>query len=243
MIFISYSQKDQAQYSSLCVALEHERLPYWKTETMQTGDSLKRQLVEAIRRCDVCIFIATRTSVESKWCLAETGAFWGAGKRIVLFKADSAIDARKMPPLFEGDLWTNDVRTVINQARDGLRDVKKRVETATDSDSDILLNEASSPVETKQTQQSGEQQPELTNHFDLDETERNILKVLARYGKPLSAQKLGTQLQIQITHLQLHLDALEERKYVQTISTQFLRRPAYCLSKKGREYVVTKKLV
>jgi len=244
MIFISYSQKDQAQYSSLCVALENASLPYWNSETMKAGHSLKDQLVQAIRQCDVCIFIATRSSVESKWCLAETGAFWGARKRIVLFKADSDIDARKMPPLFEGDLWINDVRIVISQAKEGLADVNKRAQPADDSEPAIQLYKASSLVETElNAQESEEQLATLANNFDLNETEINILRVLAQFGKPFGVQKLASVLQIQITHLQLQLDALEERKYVQVALTRILRNPAYCLSKKGREYVVANKLI
>jgi DNA-binding MarR family transcriptional regulator len=243
MIFISYSQKDQAQYSSLCVALENASLPYWDSKTMKAG-SLKDQLVQAIRQCDVCIFIATRSSVESKWCLAETGAFWGAGKCIVLFKADSAIDDRKMPPLFEGDLWIDDVRVVISQAREGLADVNKRAQPADDSEPAIQSTKPSSQVETRlNTQQSDEQLPALTNNSDFDETEINILRILAKYGKALTVQKLESALQLQITRVQRHLDALEERQYVQVVSTRVLRIPAYCLSKKGREYVVANKLI
>jgi TIR domain/Super-infection exclusion protein B len=124
-IFISYSEKDVAAYSSLCFALESERLEYWNTRTMKAGVSLKDQLREAINKCDVCIFIATRSSVNSKWCLAETGAFWGAGKRIILYVADPDIDKDEMPPLFEGDLWICNVRDVINQTKGAIAEVAR----------------------------------------------------------------------------------------------------------------------
>ena len=115
MIFISYSQRDQAPYSSLCLALENEKLAYWSSSSMKAGASLKDQLREAIAKCDACIFIATQRSIESKWCLAETGAFWGAGKQIILYKANPDID---LPPLFYGDLWTCDVREILQQVKE-----------------------------------------------------------------------------------------------------------------------------
>lgn len=128
-IFISYSDKDTAAYSSLCFVLESEKLEYWNTKTMKAGVSLKDQLRMAINKCDVCIFIATRSSVNSKWCLAETGAFWGAGKRIILYVANPDIDKKEMPPLFEGDLWICDVREVIRQAREAIEEVDKAKES------------------------------------------------------------------------------------------------------------------
>jgi hypothetical protein len=97
------------------MALDNEHLPYWATRSMKAGTSLSDQLREAITKCGICVFIATQSSIESKWCLAETGAFWGAGKRIVLYKATPDIN---LPPLFQGDLWTCDIREVIQQVRE-----------------------------------------------------------------------------------------------------------------------------
>jgi hypothetical protein len=123
MIFISYSLKDEAPFSSLCIALESANLPYWK-QKLKAGTSLKDQLRDAISKCDVCIFIATRSSVTSQWCLNEIGAFWGAGKRIILFSANPDIE-NKLPPLFKGDYWTCDAREVINQVREELEEIAK----------------------------------------------------------------------------------------------------------------------
>jgi hypothetical protein len=124
MIFISYSLKDEASYTSLCLALESANLPYWK-QNLKAGAPLKDQLRDAISKCDVCIFVATRGSVTSQWCLNEIGAFWGAGKRIILYAANADIE-NKLPPLFKGDYWTSDAREVINQVREELEKSKKR---------------------------------------------------------------------------------------------------------------------
>jgi hypothetical protein len=119
-VFISYSEKDQGPYSSLCMVLESEGIEYWDPKKMKLGSSLKEQLREAIAQCDLCIFLATRSSVESQWCLAEIGAFWGAGKRIILYKANPDIDEARLPPIFQGDLWTCNVRDLLHQTKDAL---------------------------------------------------------------------------------------------------------------------------
>ena len=121
MIFISYSQKDEAAFTSLCLALEAARLPYWPGR-LKAGQSLKEQLRDAITKCDVCIFVATKNSVNSQWCLNEIGAFWGAGKRIVLYAANNDIE-NDLPPLFKGDFWTSNAREVIEQVREELEEI------------------------------------------------------------------------------------------------------------------------
>jgi hypothetical protein len=124
--FISYSQKDGASFGALCYALKGEGVPYWDPKTMEAGGSLRDQLRNAISRCDVCIFLATHNSIESKWCLAEIGAFWGAGKRVVVFMVDSEIGGEKIPPQFQGDLWTPDVGEVIRAAKATINEADKR---------------------------------------------------------------------------------------------------------------------
>lgn len=122
MIFISYSLKDEAPFTSLCLALEAANVPYWKGQ-LRAGASLKDQLRDAISKCDICIFIATRSSVTSQWCLNEIGAFWGAGKRIIIFSANPDIE-NKLPPLFKGDYWTCDARAVISQVKEELEEIE-----------------------------------------------------------------------------------------------------------------------
>jgi hypothetical protein len=75
LAFISHSQEDGGIYSALCLALDAERLGRWDPSTMSPGKSLAEQLRDAIRECYACVFVATRQSVASRWCLAEAGAF------------------------------------------------------------------------------------------------------------------------------------------------------------------------
>ena len=112
-IFVSHSQQDEAVYSNFCLALDGSGVKRWDQETMAVGQSLADQLREAIRICDACVFLATKRSVESKWCMAELGAFWGAGKHVIVFLADPDISEAKLPTQFQGNLWTQDARRVL----------------------------------------------------------------------------------------------------------------------------------
>ena len=112
-IFVSHSQQDEAVYSGFCLALDGAGVERWDQRTMAVGQSLADQLREAIRACEACVFVATRRSVESKWCMAELGAFWGAGKHVMIFLADPEVSEEQLPSQFQGNLWTRDARRIL----------------------------------------------------------------------------------------------------------------------------------
>ena len=116
-IFVSHSQQDEAVYSNFCLALDGAGVERWDPKTMAVGQSLADQLREAIRICDGCVFLATKRSVESKWCMAELGAFWGAGRHVMIFLADPDISEAQLPTQFQGNLWTRDARRVLESIR------------------------------------------------------------------------------------------------------------------------------
>jgi hypothetical protein len=96
---------------------------------LKAGKSLKEQLRDAISKCEVCIFIATKNSVTSQWCLNEIGAFWGAGKMIILYAAHHDIE-KDLPPLFTGDYWTSNAREVIRQVKEELEELAEKASSA-----------------------------------------------------------------------------------------------------------------
>ncbi|HSM05398.1 MAG TPA: toll/interleukin-1 receptor domain-containing protein [Longimicrobiales bacterium] len=112
-VFVSHSQQDEAAYSTLCLTLDGAQVDRWDPEEMAIGWSLADQLREAIRSCDACVFLATKRSVGSSWCMAELGAFWGAGKQVIVFLADAEVDEADLPVQFSGTLWTRDARRVL----------------------------------------------------------------------------------------------------------------------------------
>jgi hypothetical protein len=82
---------------------------------MRGTQRLADQLRQAINSCAACAFIATHNSVNSAWCAAELGAFWGAGKDVVLYVADSSLKDEELPKQFIGWLL---VRSIFKVAKD-----------------------------------------------------------------------------------------------------------------------------
>jgi hypothetical protein len=119
-VFISHSFKDEAIYTTLCMALDAAGIVRWNPESMSAGDSLSEQLRDAINACEVCVSIATRRSIESPWCLAELGAFWGSGKRVILFLVDPDLTETMLPPQFKGNLRAHTAQDLIGSVLDAL---------------------------------------------------------------------------------------------------------------------------
>lgn len=112
-VFLSHSFQDEAVYSTLRLALNAEGIKLWDRESISVGESLSDQLQEAIRSCNTCVLIATRRSVESAWCNAELGAFWGSGKKVILFMVDPDLAESVLPPQFKGMVRANSVHELI----------------------------------------------------------------------------------------------------------------------------------
>jgi hypothetical protein len=117
IIFVSHSHKDEAAYTNICLALDGVPVKCWDPESMAVGRSIADQLCAAIRVCEACVFVATKRSVSSQWCMAEIGAFWGAGKQVIIFLADPELTEAQLPVQFQGNLWTRDARKVVESVR------------------------------------------------------------------------------------------------------------------------------
>jgi hypothetical protein len=68
------------------------------------GEVISNQLRDAFVDSDCCIFLLTKYSQQSAWCMQEIGAFWGAGKPIIVYRTDRSL---KVPPLFSSDRLAN----------------------------------------------------------------------------------------------------------------------------------------
>jgi len=84
----------------------------------QSRKPLAEGLRVAIEECHVCIFLATARSLESRWCLAELGAFWGAGKKVIIYLADPEVDESELPPQFRGNLWTANAMQLVEAVKE-----------------------------------------------------------------------------------------------------------------------------
>jgi Domain of unknown function (DUF6430) len=85
---------------------------------LSLGKPLAEGLRVAIEECDICIFLATARSLESRWCLAELGAFWGAGKKVFIYLADPKVNESDLPPQFRGNLWTANAMQLVEAVKE-----------------------------------------------------------------------------------------------------------------------------
>lgn len=118
--FVSHSFEDKRQFDDLCHAMDQAGLQYWHPSSMTGGLPLRDQLRQAIAECDACLFLATRRSISSSWCQAEIGAFWGSGKRVIIYVADDQLDQASIPVQFQADLRHNTLREVVRDVQDAL---------------------------------------------------------------------------------------------------------------------------
>lgn len=116
-VFVSHSHKDAGTYSALCLALDQSSISRWDVNKLSVGLSLADGLRAAIDACDVCVFLATTNSVNSQWCHAELGAFWGGAKRVIVFLAEPSLTEAQLPPQLRGDLVTDDASRLIEGIR------------------------------------------------------------------------------------------------------------------------------
>jgi CheY-like chemotaxis protein len=116
--FISHSFQNKPEFENIADALDQRGVPYWNPAEVKSGASLREQLRAAVEQCRVCIFVATRDAIESSWCGAELGAFWGTGKPIIVYLAEPSLSEDDLPPLVHGDVWERRISRVADRAKE-----------------------------------------------------------------------------------------------------------------------------
>ena len=105
--------------------LDHRGIERWDVDSMEPGAHVGEQLRTAINACDLCVFLATTTSLRAEWCYAELGAFWGQGKKVLIYLIDESL-RDKLPPQFQGYLWINDAERLIDAIGPPIPKVSKK---------------------------------------------------------------------------------------------------------------------
>lgn len=126
-VFISHSFEDKPEFENIGDALGQAGVPYWNPDKVKPGSSLRDQLRQAVENCCVCIFIATHRAVKSSWCGAELGAFWGAGKPVIVYRADSSLQEDELPPMVQGDVWEKRISRVVSRAGELVREANSKL--------------------------------------------------------------------------------------------------------------------
>src|SRR5262245_25972730 len=135
-VFISHSFENKAEFDNLADALEQQGIEYWKPESMRAGALLSEQLRQSITAAEVCVFVATRHSVASSWCGAELGAFWGAGKPVIVYVAEASLSEDELPKQFRGHLIERRIARVVKAVQAHLTEAEA---TTTPRDSSPTL--------------------------------------------------------------------------------------------------------
>ncbi|MBI1746123.1 MAG: TIR domain-containing protein [Acidobacteria bacterium] len=116
--FISHSFENKPEFENVTDALALRGVAFWNPAEIRPGASLREQLRSAVERCKLCIFIATRKSVDSSWCGAELGAFWGAGKPIIVYLAEASLTDDELPQIVQGDVWERRISKIADRAKE-----------------------------------------------------------------------------------------------------------------------------
>jgi CheY-like chemotaxis protein len=116
--FISHSFENKPEFENVTDALDVRGVAFWNPADIRPGASLREQLRAAVERCSLCIFVATRKSINSSWCGAELGAFWGAGKPIVVYLAEASLTDDELPQIVQGDVWERRISRIADRAKE-----------------------------------------------------------------------------------------------------------------------------
>jgi CheY-like chemotaxis protein len=128
-VFISHSFENKPEFENIVDALDSKSVPYWNPSAIKPGASLREQLKAAVEHCNICIFIATRHSIQSSWCGAELGAFWGAGKPIIVYLAEASLPESELPPVVQGDVWERRISKIVDRAKEVVNQIRDQTST------------------------------------------------------------------------------------------------------------------
>src|SRR5947199_4334613 len=113
-VFVSHDFDDKSQFENVIYALEREGIDFWHPDAVQAGGSLADQLQDAVLKCFICVFIATKKSIKSSSCSVELGAVWGAGKKILVYTIDSTLEAVDLPVPLQGHVFERELKRLTN---------------------------------------------------------------------------------------------------------------------------------
>jgi hypothetical protein len=117
-VFISYSSADKNLLNNILdAALKVAEVESWTDQGIENGEEITQTLREMVKKCEVCILLATRNSLASQWCQMEIAAFWGAGKRVLVLSPDGSLKVNDLPSFLKGVNFNGDVKDVLRVAK------------------------------------------------------------------------------------------------------------------------------
>lgn len=115
-IFISYPSENEDVASLLKARLRQRgiRTAWIDLDQIAAGQPIAERIQEGVGRSACCIFLLNSHSVSSTWCMAEVGAFWGAGKPVIIYPIEPHCEA---PPFLAGLRRANSLEEILRACR------------------------------------------------------------------------------------------------------------------------------
>lgn len=88
-VFISYSKKDAQRIKPLREALTAAGIKYWIDDRIDGSANFLAEIPEAIRRCSIVLFVASKSSANSEWTQKELVYARKLNKEIFPYKLDN----------------------------------------------------------------------------------------------------------------------------------------------------------
>lgn len=137
-VFISHAFEDAPQFDNLTWAFKSAGIEFWDPREVRAGTQLADQLRQAILGSSLCVFLATARSVKSAWCAAELGAFWGAGKKVLVYLADAALEESALPKQLQGHFYEQRLPNLLDH-------IKRDLQPTDDAENSRAANLPTSP--------------------------------------------------------------------------------------------------
>jgi hypothetical protein len=110
-VFISYPSESFDLASLLVDRLRNENIEVWFDQVhIRASQNISDRIRAGLEESICCIFVLSTYSLESKWCHAEVGAFWGSGKPIVIYPTQPRCE---VPSYLSGIRVANDLSEMV----------------------------------------------------------------------------------------------------------------------------------
>ncbi len=116
-VFISYpnTSKDIAELLVNYLEKSGIQAVWIDTDEISVGENISRRLKEGVRESACCVFLLNTYSLESSWCMAEVGSFWGADKKIIMYPIEPRCP---IPDYLVGTRFANNLDEVVKACKE-----------------------------------------------------------------------------------------------------------------------------
>ena len=181
--FVSHCSKDVYVVNQLVNILKTCNISYWKApEMIPAGSNYAREIPNALKNCDIFLFVVSEASQSSIWVEKEVDIAINIRKKIIPVKIDT-VPLNDMYRFYLNNIQTIDIPLLPNG--DIPKDVQRKLQTT-------FLEHAQKNL----TKQSTLQRTPNTNTIDLNPSKVDTRSNAFRINKiPMQCEQCGTKLQ------------------------------------------------